>query len=624
MNSIERLDAALAGVEVDRPPFSFWYNFGLQHMSGEAVADAHIAFAKRFRPDFLRVMNSYPYPLGSGSRSFDRATDLLRIPAVTAAEDGYWGHQLRALNKIVKALKGEIWAVESIDSPWTHLCRLSNRSLVFNTASRRPEIVKAALDVISASQVKYVQKAMETGIKGIFFTVTEAGYDALDPIKHEELCKPYNERILEAASELPFNVLRLEGGKLYFDTLTDYPTSVVSWSHFRTLPGLVKGLLEWKRCVMGGINYETLCGESPESLRGYFEKYAEEFFINKMIIAPSGALPSDISPYILDGLIDAIESLRSMGRFLRPEMLKVKSAAKRPGVEEYYTKTGKAASQRGKLAPDNFESIKDTESKVSEDSVWPEESEPDGSVSAGAEAAETPSAVFAGAETEAEKTDNFEDEEAGRDEDFGVGVSPEKERDFGIVSVDDFDQTDDIEEFPSAPRAGEPVFPSLGFRRADYDSEGAESFEDGSDNRRRFDAAFRRERKPGSERERESKGSFRGGRFEGAKRKDDGKGRGRRERSGFSGKRESYGGKNDRGSRSGFASSRKREDRFDRRGSSGAPRRERDFGGGKSRFGSRHDFDKRFDTDRKHDFSGRTASKSGSVRRVRIPRDRQR
>lgn len=618
---MERLDAALAGVEVDRPPFSFWYNFGLQHMSGEAVADAHIAFARRFKPDFLRVMNSYPYPLGSGSRCFDRPTDFLRIPAATAAEEGYWGQQLRALNKIVKALRGEIWAVESIDSPWTHLCRLSNRNLVFSTANRRPEIVKAALDVISASQVKYIKKAMETGIKGIFFTITEAGYDALDPIKHEELCKPYNERVLNAASELPFNILRLDSNKLYFDTLTDYPTSVVSWSHFRTMPGLVKGLLEWKRCVMGGINYETLCGESAESLRGYFEKYAEEFFINKMIIAPSGVLPSDISPYVLDGMIDAVESLRSMGRFLRPEMLKVKSAAKRPGVEEYYSRAGRGADARSRRVEDSLEDIAAAEAEAASEGSELEDTE---GGSAAVKASEPSSAAPLSGKAEeaaAEQSEAAESESGAAD----IAVPFEDDGDFGIVSADDLETADDSEEFPMAPSADIPTLPSSGFRRADYETEEySEAFDREPETRRRFDAAFREERKSGHRKEREGGFASKGGRFKEFKGKDFGNERRRRDReSSFpGGRRDSFGGKRRREDR-GFASSPKREDRFDRRGSSGAPRRERDFGG-KSRFGGRRDFEKRFDSDRKRDFSGRAPSKSGSVRRVRIPRERQR
>ncbi|MBI2162738.1 MAG: uroporphyrinogen decarboxylase, partial [candidate division NC10 bacterium] len=44
MTKIERVRAALAGKPVDRPPFSVWYHFGLQHLPGRALAEAELAF----------------------------------------------------------------------------------------------------------------------------------------------------------------------------------------------------------------------------------------------------------------------------------------------------------------------------------------------------------------------------------------------------------------------------------------------------------------------------------------------------------------------------------------------------------------------------------------------------
>ncbi len=335
MNSSERIQAALAGAEVDRPPFSFWYNFGLQHMSGEAVADVHIAFARRFELDYLRVMNGYPYPLAN-LRSFDKASDFLQIPYIVA-EEGFWGQQLRALDKIVRSLKSDdIWVVDSVDSPWTVLCKLSSPEMVLTTARRRPEIVRAALDIISSSQVKYVHKAMELGIKGIFFTLTEAAYDVLDPLSHEELCQPYNNRVLEAATSAPFNILRIDSKRLYFDTLESYKTQVVSWPHFAAKQSLRNGIAEWKRSVLGGINHETVAYESPNKINAYFEKYAEEFFQPNVLVGPSGILPTDISTYVLDGIGDAIRRLPSMGRMLRKAASRERTAARPFGMENHY------------------------------------------------------------------------------------------------------------------------------------------------------------------------------------------------------------------------------------------------------------------------------------------------
>ncbi|MGM9999001.1 MAG: uroporphyrinogen decarboxylase family protein [Candidatus Bruticola sp.] len=335
MNSSERLQAALAGAEVDRPPFSFWYNFGLQHMSGDAVADIHIAFARRFELDYLRVMNSYPYPL-SNLRSFDKASDFLQIPSIVA-EEGFWGHQLRALDKIVRYFKNQIWVLDSVDSPWTVLCKLASPEIVLNAARRRPEIVKAVLDVISSSQAKYVAKAIDIGVNGIFFTLTEAAYDVLDPLSHEELCQPYNNVVLEAASSATFNVLRIDSKRLYFDTLKSYRTQAVSWPHFSAKQSLRSGVSEWKRSVIGGINHETIAHESPNNINAYFEKYAEEFFQPNVFIGPSGILPSDISPYVLDGIGDAVRRLPGLGRFLRNSAAtKDKEAERALDMEEHY------------------------------------------------------------------------------------------------------------------------------------------------------------------------------------------------------------------------------------------------------------------------------------------------
>ena len=55
MNKIERVRLALAGEDVDRPPFGFWYHFGLQHMPGSKHAEAEIDFFRAYDLDFLKA-----------------------------------------------------------------------------------------------------------------------------------------------------------------------------------------------------------------------------------------------------------------------------------------------------------------------------------------------------------------------------------------------------------------------------------------------------------------------------------------------------------------------------------------------------------------------------------------
>jgi len=60
----ERVDRALEGKDVDRPPFSFWHHFGLT--TPEAHTKATLYFHAKYRTDIVKVMSDFPYPAGYG------------------------------------------------------------------------------------------------------------------------------------------------------------------------------------------------------------------------------------------------------------------------------------------------------------------------------------------------------------------------------------------------------------------------------------------------------------------------------------------------------------------------------------------------------------------------------
>ena len=99
LNKIERVASALEGKAVDRPPFSFWYHFGLQHMPGRKHAEAEIDFYRVYDLDFLKVMNDYPFPLPDGLEAIETEDDWKRIEPIEAS-DQCWSEQLTALSII--------------------------------------------------------------------------------------------------------------------------------------------------------------------------------------------------------------------------------------------------------------------------------------------------------------------------------------------------------------------------------------------------------------------------------------------------------------------------------------------------------------------------------------------
>ena len=52
MNKQERVQQVLNGNEVDRPPLSLWYHFGIQHSGGEQFARTSLEYFNYYDFDF--------------------------------------------------------------------------------------------------------------------------------------------------------------------------------------------------------------------------------------------------------------------------------------------------------------------------------------------------------------------------------------------------------------------------------------------------------------------------------------------------------------------------------------------------------------------------------------------
>ena len=137
MNKIDRVTRALKGEEVDRPPFSFWYHFGLQHGPGRKHAEAELDFYRAYDLDFLKVMNDYPYPLPAGVEALESADDWRRLEPIGGDAD-CWAEQLAALSLINQEIGGEALFIDTIFSPWTTARRLTRDGRLREVRERHP------------------------------------------------------------------------------------------------------------------------------------------------------------------------------------------------------------------------------------------------------------------------------------------------------------------------------------------------------------------------------------------------------------------------------------------------------------------------------------------------------
>jgi uroporphyrinogen decarboxylase len=302
----ERITAALRGEEVDRPPFSFWYHFGLQHMSGSGHAQAEIDFFRAYDLDFLKVMSDYPYPLPSGIDEVARPDDWGRIEPLEAS-DRCWGEQLTALSLINEAIGKETLFIDTIFSPWTTARRLSGREGLTEARRRHPDLVLAAMENIATSLANYARAAVARGAAGIFMSLAAATHDLMSPEEYHIWGRPFDLKILEAVRDAPFNVLHIHGKQIHFDSLLDYPVSAINWSHFATKPSLAEGRLRWDRTVMGGVDEAEIAHMSVSEVVEQVKRSVSEVGPAGLILTPGCSVPTDTPERNLRAIKAALE-----------------------------------------------------------------------------------------------------------------------------------------------------------------------------------------------------------------------------------------------------------------------------------------------------------------------------
>ena len=308
MNKIERVSHALRGDEVDRPPFSFWYHFGLQHLPGQKHAEAEIGFYRAYDLDFLKVMSDYPYPLPAGLSALESEEDWRKLEPV-AADDRCWNEQLTALSMINDQIGKEAYFIETIFSPWTTARRLARSDGLSRARERFPDTLLNAMDVISTSLANYAKEAVTRGAAGVFLSLSAATDDVMTSAEYEKWGRPFDLKILDAVREAPFNVLHIHGKRINFDSVIDYPVSSFNWSHFATAPSLKEGKIKSGKTVLGGIDEATASHVSATEIGEQVERAIREIGTRGLIVTPGCSVPTDTREQSLRTIKSTIEKV---------------------------------------------------------------------------------------------------------------------------------------------------------------------------------------------------------------------------------------------------------------------------------------------------------------------------
>lgn len=280
----ERLLAAIAGEIADRPPVVLWRHFPVDDQDPFHLTEATRAFQSAYDFDFIKVSPSSSFCLRDwgvedrwcgnpeGTREYtqhviEEAKDWRSLIALNP-ETGRLAAQLEALRLLSEKVGQEIPYIQTIFSPLAQAKNLAGTDRLFVHIHRNPEDVLAGLETITKSTVAFIEQAKKHGIAGIFYAIQHGSYRYFDREGYRQFGELFDNRVLEAASDLWLNVLHLHGEDLFFDLAEQYHVQVVNWHDRETSPDLPTGKKRLKVAVCGGLSrWETLVLGNPDTVR---------------------------------------------------------------------------------------------------------------------------------------------------------------------------------------------------------------------------------------------------------------------------------------------------------------------------------------------------------------------
>jgi uroporphyrinogen decarboxylase len=309
MTATERVRAAVAGLEVDRPPVSLWRHFPERDQSAADLTASTLDWQRRFGCDLVKFMPPGDYPTidwGAESR-FEGAPGgtrtTTRYPVIRVADwaalrpvdvrQGFNGVILEAVRQTRAGLGVDVPLFQTIFSPLTVAMKLS-RNMAIEHLRAHPDELHAALDAIAGVTRAMLEASIEAGADAIFFATQCADFSLMDEAEYREFGLPYDLRVLEPARGRALVMFHVHGEAPMFELAAHYPAElvqVVNWHDRRAAPHLADGLRLVHRCVAGGLNERAIVAQTPEQVAAQARDAVAQTGGRNLIVAPGCVIP---------------------------------------------------------------------------------------------------------------------------------------------------------------------------------------------------------------------------------------------------------------------------------------------------------------------------------------------
>ena len=333
----QRVEAALAGQDLDRVPVAAWGHLIPAEIDTKTLTEASLAFFREYDWDWLKVNpRATLFAEGWGSE-FDFQDYRGVLPKFVAnphdpidwnqleparIDNPVWAAHLELLRGIKRGIGGAPF-VQTLFSPASVLAYLAGRPTDHSqeAASRshadallqlirtQPAAAHHALGVIADSLADLAVASVEAGADGIFFAITRlARPGGFTEAEFETFGKPYDFRVLNAVAGARFNILHSCGSNTYWNAIQDYPVRALNWASVgQGNPDLAGARASSPLALIGGIDeVGVLQHGTPEQVRAATLKALALGGRERFLLAPGCCLDPSVPAANIRAFRDAV------------------------------------------------------------------------------------------------------------------------------------------------------------------------------------------------------------------------------------------------------------------------------------------------------------------------------
>jgi uroporphyrinogen-III decarboxylase len=254
----ERVDRALLGADVDRPPFSLWHHY--KRPSAQLEAQDHLEFHRRYDTDFVKVMNDFDYPRSTTGKWYE--LEPLASP---------YPEQLRTLELVRDGLHGDAYFIDTVYGPYMTAMLLLAAEPQFsgNGSSDRGEVISAlhafqqehtadwerALEAITQSTINHINRSLALGSSGTLVSIYNATSRFGAVQDYERYSRPYDKRVMAALTQTKLSILHLHTlEREYLSQFRDFGAPVINYSVKTSGIPIGEVRQSFSQAIAGGID----------------------------------------------------------------------------------------------------------------------------------------------------------------------------------------------------------------------------------------------------------------------------------------------------------------------------------------------------------------------------------